>query len=123
MRSTSVTTSSLLPGPALHFEPHASADLRELARQMDQGAFRADVFGRAFGHDVSAVRFVPFSAHFKRGQIAWSGSMIDFRFDPAWFSTPCCSRNRARVSTSWNPRLGYDEAENSVQFISFPQMD
>jgi hypothetical protein len=51
--------------PTLHFQAHATANVRQPSREMDECAFRAHVFRCALRQDVGATRLIPFGAHFE----------------------------------------------------------
>ena len=62
----------LLARFAGNFESNATTYLWQLAWQVDQRSFRANVFSRAFGDDMRTARLVPLSAHFEAREITWS---------------------------------------------------
>jgi hypothetical protein len=66
----------LLASFAEHFKPNATADVRQLSRQMYERALRANVLGCTFRNDVCAARFIPLGFDLEAGEITWSRAVL-----------------------------------------------
>src|ERR1051326_8660774 len=78
MRNTSAITCNFLARLTEHFQTHATANVRQLPRQVNERAFGPDVFGGAFSDDVCTARFIPLSFHLETGEVTWSRAIVCF---------------------------------------------
>jgi hypothetical protein len=54
----------------MHFKANGTANLRQLSGQVNQSAFRPNIFCGALGYNMTTRWFVPFRFHFQTGQVA-----------------------------------------------------
>src|ERR1041385_8621397 len=101
------------------FQTHATANVRQLPRQVNERAFGPDVFGGAFSDDVCTGRLIPLSFHLETGEVTWSRAIVCFDSGHARASF---TENRMYVSykTYSSSALNFSNTEKSSSVVTSP---